>query len=195
MDNQLIDRLARRLAAALSRRHVAALLLSTGVAPLLRFAPVATGKKKKRNKPKKNEFGCLDVGKKCNGKNNKCCSGICNGKRPKKKKKDKSKCAAHDTGACTPERDFCVAGQISASCGTNGLCVETTGNASFCASGQGISQELNCRVCSTDKDCEAQGFPLGSACVIFTGGTFCFGVSDCAGVNGSTGTACFAPGA
>ena len=48
--------------------------------------------KKKNKKPKNNAFGCLNVGQACNGKNDKCCSGICDGKKPKKGKKDKSKC-------------------------------------------------------------------------------------------------------
>ena len=41
-------------------------------------------KHKKRNKPDNNAFGCLNVGQHCNGKDDKCCSGICDGKKPKK---------------------------------------------------------------------------------------------------------------
>jgi hypothetical protein len=197
MNRDAFDTLARSFAVSSSRRDAMhGFVTALGIRWTATFFPGSVAaKNKKRKKPKKNEFGCLNVGQQCSGKDSKCCSGICQGKKPKKGKKDKSTCIDHNAGACSLERNFCDAGQISANCGSNGICAKTTGNASFCLSSEGISQELNCRVCSTDRDCEAQGFPLGSACVIFTGGTFCLGVSDCAGVNGSTGTACFARGA
>jgi hypothetical protein len=175
LDNQFIDRLARRVAAAPSRRHVVALFLSPAVPRLLWSVPEAAAKKNKRNKPKKNEFGCLNVGKKCNGKDNKCCSGICKGNRPKKGKKDKSKCAAHNVQECQDDQDACL--MLATPCGAEGACFRTTGKASFCGTGDG-----ECTVCTRDSDCEA-GFGPGAACAICA--------SDC----GSTGTTACIPAA
>lgn len=130
-------------------------------------------KRKKDKKPKNNAFGCLNVGQACNGKNDKCCSGICDGKRPKKGKKDKSKCAGHDASTCQPGFDLCLG--VFAICSGAGVCTTTTGNAPFCAGGSGI-----CTRCSRDTDCEAAGFGLGAACIVCnsecpdTGGTVCF---------------------
>ncbi|MGH2617744.1 MAG: hypothetical protein ACRDJC_21155, partial [Thermomicrobiales bacterium] len=56
---------------------------------------------KKRKKPRPNEFGCLNVGQTCGGRSERCCSSICQGKKPKKGKKDRSRCVAHNVGGCT----------------------------------------------------------------------------------------------
>jgi hypothetical protein len=59
------DRLTRSLASFSSRRDLIrglASALGLGlIAP--QFPGSAVGKNKKRNKPKKSEFGCLDIGK------------------------------------------------------------------------------------------------------------------------------------
>src|SRR5687768_235577 len=67
-------------------------LLSGGLALAAGWFGVfdATAKNKRKKKSQKNAFRCLNVGQKCAGKNGKCCSGICNGKKPKKGKKDRS---------------------------------------------------------------------------------------------------------
>ena len=102
-----------------------------------------------------------------------CCSGICEGKKPKKGKKDKSRCAAHHTGGCLPGQDSCNSGSESFPCGTNAACFQTTGKAGFCSATAG-----NCFDCTKDTDCEF--FGAGSACVICfgecpqTGGRGCF---------------------
>lgn len=160
---------------ALSRRNTLAALV--GILPAwalpLPLATLAKKKKRKKNKPKKNEFGCLNVGKHCNGKDSKCCSGICDGKKPKKGKKDKSKCVGHDASTCRPGFDLCLG--VFAICSGAGVCTTTTGNAPFCAGGSGT-----CTLCSRDTDCEAAGFGPGAACVVCnsecpdTGGTVCF---------------------
>jgi hypothetical protein len=135
-------------------------------------------KKKKRkntknNKPENNAFGCLNVGQHCNGKDDTCCSGICDGKKPKKGKKDKSKCVGHDANICQSGFDLCQG--VIATCSNGGACVTTTGNAPFCAGGTGV-----CTVCSRDPDCVAAGFGTLAACVVCnsecpeTGGTVCF---------------------
>lgn len=177
LDNLLIDRLARRLATALSRRHAAALFLSTAVSPLLRYTSGDAAKKRKRKKPKKNEFGCLDVGKKCNGKDNKCCSGICKGKRPKKGKKDRSKCVAHNTSTCQVGEDTCLLDSIRCGTDPSSHCFRTTGKAGFC----GALDSGVCVACAKDKDCETD-FGPGAACVA------------CPDCGLAVTTACFAPG-
>lgn len=137
-------------------------------------------KRKKRNKnknnnkkPENNAFGCLNIGQACNGKDDKCCSGICDGKKPKKGKKDTSKCAGHDANICQPGFDVCQG--VIAMCSNGGACFTTTGKAPFCAGGNGV-----CTVCKRDPDCVAAGFGALAACVVCTsecpetGGTVCF---------------------
>jgi hypothetical protein len=121
--------------------------------------PVSVAKNR-RHKPKKNEFGCLNVGKPCNGKNHKCCSGICKGKRPKKGKKDKSKCVAHNVAGCQVGQDGCL--NLDAACGIAGLCYRTTGKAGFCGTSG------SCTGCKKDTECEAEHGP-GAACVVCPG--------------------------
>jgi hypothetical protein len=150
--------------------------------------------KKNAKKPPRNAFGCLEVGKPCRGKDSSCCSGVCRGKKPKKGKKDTSKCVAHNTVGCTPERSVCFTGNQSSFCGPQKLCMATTGNAGFCAAGV-FSQEIHCRVCGKDTDCEAAGFGQGAACVLVNQGFCATPESTCAGINGSSGTACLPPGA
>ena len=134
-------------------------------------------KHKKRNKPQNNAFGCLNVGQHCNGKDDKCCSGICDGKKPKKGKKDKSKCVGHNAGPCQDAFDVCEG--VALTCGLSGACFKTTGNAPFCAGGNS-----ECQPCQRDVDCVNQGFGVGAACVVCN--------SECALISG--GTVCFAAG-
>jgi hypothetical protein len=185
MDADRFDAVARALGAVSSRRRalIAALggLVPFGTRP-------ADAKNGRTKKPKLNAFGCLNVGQKCRGKDSTCCSGICQGKKPKKGKKDRSTCVAHNTGGCTLDRDLCFNPQL-APCSKTAFCLTTTGNAPFCA--ENIADF--CRPCGKDKDCEALGFGPGAACVILRTQGIC--VSGCEGVNGSSGTACLPPGA
>lgn len=194
MDANRFDDVVRSLNEGSTRRGISRAFAGLGLAgvigPLLGFID-AEAKKKKKKKPKLNAFGCVNVGGACRGNDDLCCSGICEGKKPKK---DKSKCVAHNTGGCTPPRSFCVTGSPVSFCAPgepDALCYATTGNAGYCASLVGLSAEINCRVCNSDQECEAQGFPPGSACVIHTGD----GCESCNGINGSEGTACVPPGA
>ena len=134
-------------------------------------------KKNKNNKPENNAFGCLDVGQACNGNDDNCCSGTCDGNKPKKGKKDKSRCEAHNVNSCDDAFDTCEG--VPATCGLAGACFKTTGNAPFCAGGNG-----ECRPCNRDIDCLIQGFGVGAACVVCN--------SECALISG--GTVCFAAG-
>ncbi len=199
MDGYRFDRIVKSFGLPASRRSALGIFSALGLAggAALRIpASVEAKKKGKKKKLKLNDFGCVNVGGACRGKNALCCSGICEGKKPKKGKKDKSKCLAHSTGGCTPQRSLCVTGSAVSYCTpgeVDAVCVATTGNAGYCASNVGLGP-ANCRVCRTDQECEAAGFPAGSACVILTG-VGCVGAGDCNGINGSQGTACVPPGA
>jgi hypothetical protein len=141
--------------------------------------------KKKPKKPKPNAFGCLDVGKPCGGDDGNCCSGICEGVKPKKGKKDKSRCIGHNAGICKVDFDLCSTGSFHLCSSTNPLCacLLTTGNAAFCADASlGLTQL--CRDCRQDADCQEE-FGPGAACLV-TGGV-------CESSCPDTGTACMPP--
>jgi hypothetical protein len=189
MDASRFDRLVRSLSTGSSRRgllRLAATSLGIGVA--VHVPAVARAKKK----IKKNEFGCVNVGNKCRGKDGKCCSGICQGKKPKKDEKDKSKCQAHDTGTgCVAgqQSPFCRTGEVIAmglhsegeppgqcttSTGFAGVCQTTTGNAPYCA------RDDECFRCTKDTECELVCGP-GAVC------------ARCVGCDEEGGTACLGP--
>lgn len=196
MDARHFDDIAKAVTRGQTNRRTAlrALTSATLGALAVRFPDSSEAKKRKKKRKKKlvkNAFGCVDVGGKCRGNDGACCSGVCQGKKPKKGKKDKSVCVAHNTGGCTLERDICVNGTEESICNQSSACTKTTGKAPFC----GTPENVECRICSTDQDCEEQGFPIGSACIILTGGECVGEDADCNGVNGSSGTACAGPGA
>lgn len=165
MEPTHFDDMTRSLTEASSRRSVLTRLAGAAFAIAVAQLPVVAGARKKKRKKKLslNTFGCVDVGKACRGNSGNCCSGICEGKKPKKGKKDKSRCIAHNSGACQETQDFCL-GTV-AGCGTNGVCARTTGEASFCAA---ISP-ASCYSCRKDEDCEV-GFGPGAACVVCAAG-------------------------
>jgi hypothetical protein len=140
-----------------------------------------------------NEYGCVNVGKPCRGNNANCCSGICEGKAPRKGKPDRSRCVAHNASICTGSSSLCSTG-IPPACNPNSAmstCVRTTGNAGFCADFKTGSESQGasyyCRDCSKDIDCQAE-FGPGAACVVYdgicsqfctaTGGTACMPAGD-----------------
>jgi hypothetical protein len=191
MNANRIGELTQTLTSLPSRRDVLRGLAGAGLGlGGLQLAPVANAKKKHKHKKRKpkakpNEFGCLEIGDACSNADQ-CCSGLCEGKKGKKR------CQAHNVGGCSLDRSRCFNPAVSP-CSATATCLTTTGNAPFCAENTGSSLEANCQICSKDKDCEALGFGAGSACVIFRiEGACTFG---CEGINGSTGTACIAPGA
>jgi hypothetical protein len=205
MDDRYFDALTRRLTTArVCRRTIVGILASGAIAWSRGGTNITSARKRKQKKQKKrkqqkqrppvlNAFGCVAIGLPCRGDSALCCSGICQGAPPRQGKPDTSVCIAHNAANCSPERGFCATGDDKRSvCGTSGICVATTGNAGFCASDDNNSPEINCRVCGSDADCVAQGFPPGSACAVLTGG-FCVGENNCVDVNGSNGTACLVP--
>jgi hypothetical protein len=161
MDAARFDRWTQMLAAAASRRQtILSLLLSAAIlSPKPEGAMAGTG--------------CKNVGKKCKNAGQ-CCSGICQGKKGKKK------CKAHDANGCKP-------GQQSAGCGGNdvtcttsagisdGVCQTTTGNAGFCTNVGG------CFACTKDADCQPFCGPR-AACIVCEEGCAPFGFStSCVG--------------
>jgi hypothetical protein len=166
MDAARFDAWTRRRFGLAAGGALAALWSLVGITP----APA-----KKKKKLKFNEFGCVNVGGKCRGKDANCCSNICQGEKPKQGKKDKSRCVAHDEQGCQAGQieDFC--GGADVPCTTSapepGLCNTTTGNAGYCAD-FGV-----CFPCQKDLDCQNQSqFGPGSACVLCApcaGGTGC----------------------
>jgi hypothetical protein len=152
--------MTRSLTDASTRRSILTRLAGAAFAAVAIPLPsVAKARKKTRKKPSVNAFGCLNVGQACGGNDGTCCSGICEGNKPKKGKKDKSRCVAHHTSSCQATDDFCE-GTLT-DCGTNGVCARTIGRASICANVNGPG---GCTSCSVDRDCEAAYGP-GAACV------------------------------
>jgi hypothetical protein len=170
MDGSQFDAITRSIRQTSSRRTILGGLAALG-AVTLRFSGITEAKKRKK-KAQLNAYGCLDVGQQCGGNNERCCSGICQGKKPKKGKRDKSVCAAHDALTCTAGQDSCLGTNLY--CGTTGICVQTTGKAEFCG------RTPTCAACLRDADCEAMKGP-GAACVVCaisscpeTGGMACY---------------------
>ena len=178
MDGSRFDDLTRALTASPSRHRLVRGFAAAVLAQAALLGPDpgdGAARKRRKKKFKKNTFGCVDVGKKCYGKDARCCSGICdgNGKR--------SKCAAHNEGSCTRNDNSCLEPFL---CGVDGECYRTTGKAGFC----GRIGTCDCDPCKKDKDCEAE-FGAGAACIVCITNS----VDDCVGVNGSKGTACVPP--
>jgi hypothetical protein len=167
MDSDRFDVLTRTLTTASSRRRVLAALGS--LVSLGAFPASAKKGKKKAKKSKRNAFGCLNVGQPCRGNSANCCSGLCQGKKPKKGKKDTSKCLGHNAGICIADADSCTAG-VEVPCNPGNpscFCTLTTGNAGFCAAFSG-GPAGHCRVCRKDTDCEPE-FGEGAACLVLGG--------------------------
>jgi hypothetical protein len=147
------DAIVRSLAAASSRRVIVRGLAGLALVRAGARLPDAADAKQRKKKLQRNAFGCVDVGGKCRGKDANCCSGICQGKKPKKGKKDKSRCVGHDESICTLAQDACVATaeNCATTAGPNGTCFVTTGNAPYCASPNG----RQCFPCTKDEDCQS----------------------------------------
>jgi hypothetical protein len=181
MDAPRFDRWTRSLTDTVSRRSVLGLAGAALGLAATRFPGIATAKKKHKKKvPKKltrNSFGCVDVGKACRGNSANCCSGICDGRKPKRGKQDKSQCVAHDASTCQAGNDGEVCGGLfNIECtnisGNLSTCHTTTGNAGYCPT------YVQCTVCRRDSDCEPlyQGGAACLRCAECTEGTACAGV-------------------
>jgi len=188
MDGHHFDELLHALTA--SRRSLFSGGLTVAAGWLGGAAVTARKKRKKKTKLKRNAFGCVDVGQACRGNSGNCCSGLCEGKKPKQGKKDKSRCVDHNAGICGAESDLCTSG-VAHFChpsNANCVCMLTTGNAGFCGDFTSeMGQEVQCRVCRTDPDCQDE-FGPGAACLSLGGISIC--AESCAATGG---TACAPP--
>jgi hypothetical protein len=172
MDADSLRDLRRLISSPASRRGV---LASLGGGFLAGLVVVQNGddvaarrRRKKRRKaslPTLNAFGCVSVGQACAGSDDLCCSGVCDGEKPGKGKKDQSRCAARNALDCLAGADSCL-GLGVVTCGAYGYCQQTTGGASFCA---GFAFADCSFSCSRDADCVATMGP-GAACVVCPGG-------------------------
>jgi hypothetical protein len=183
MNGHAFDHAMRYLTTELTRRSLsqtalhAALVLGGAGLPV-GVAAKKKRKNKKRKKIKRNAFGCVNVGNFCQNSGH-CCSGICQGKKGKKK------CKAHDSGDCQAgQREEACGGEdvfCTSSAGGLGVCDTTTGNAAYCAVSAG------CFACAKDADCRGVCGPA-AACIVCagecddTGGTACVGPSECPGL-------------
>ena len=185
MDATQFDHAVRAIEAGRPRRRVLGALFAASLAtPLLGLSPaVETDARKKRKKRRKNRkkirrngFGCVNVGQKCYGRHDVCCSGICDGTGKR------SVCAGHNAESCAPTTHTCLEQGTGTCGGGGGSCFTTTGNAPFC----GELGLCDCAPCAFDADCVAE-HGAGAACIQCAGTTDGF----CTGVNGSgQGTAC-----
>jgi hypothetical protein len=168
MDQHRYHALTRTLTCLPSRRDVlrglTGVALGLGVARLPEEAASRKKRKRKRRekKAKPNAFGCLSVGKPCK-KADQCCAGICGGK------KGARTCRAHGTGTCNQEAEGLCTSPNPASllCNNNPTCIcfGTTADSRFCVDTIASSGTDVCTDCKKDADCEALGFPAGSACI------------------------------
>jgi hypothetical protein len=171
MEHDRFDQFVSALAQRPSRRAFAG-ILGLGALGLAGSTQVdvASARKKHKKKVKNNEFGCVDVGKFCKNAGQ-CCSGICQGKKGKKK------CIAHGESTCVSGQKEPICGGTGVTCptpnGEQGLCDTTTGNAGYCVA------DGNCFACKKDADCIAQ-CGADAACIQcatcgLTGGFACVG--------------------
>jgi hypothetical protein len=160
MDQQRLRALTRTLNGVPSRRDVLRGLAGTGLGLSLARLPVLVAASTR------NQYGCLNVGDRCR-RASQCCSGICTRENGKKK------CRAHHRSGCAETADSC---RKPVSCATSGLCVRTTGKASFCGISGGV-----CSGCTRDVECEPSYGP-GAACVV---------CAECTNTDGRPATICF----
>lgn len=177
------DRAVRAMHSGVQRRRVLGSFLAASLAaPLFGFASSSgvdarrKKRRKKRKKIKRNRFGCVNVGQKCYGRSEVCCSGICEGSGKK------SRCVAHNVDTCANTPHTCLEQGTGDCGGGQGSCFTTTGNAPFC----GHIGTCDCAPCTKDADCVAE-HGAGAACIQCAGTEF----YQCTNVNGSSqGTAC-----
>jgi hypothetical protein len=196
MDGNRFDSLARSVGRRRSRRDAFQALAAAGLAAAAVKIGLGTEPAEAAQVTAERRFSCAAVGEKCNGKDSNCCSGRCKGKGARKGKKDKrgrrdrrdnSNCVAHDQSTCTADQDTCVSGRVACGRGSNGGCLQSTGNAPFCGEVSRIGNGpplLTCEDCETDKQCDEKGYGPGAACVVCE--------SKCEAINEKS-TACAGP--
>jgi hypothetical protein len=159
VESARFDQWTQTITQLASRRGIARLLTGGALGLAVSRIPIDVDAKNKKSKLKRNAYGCVNVGQPCRGNDVNCCSGICQGKKPKNGKRDRSSCVAHDVASCQPGEDAC---DIAVSCGAGASCYRTTGNGVFCGSLAGVS----CQSCNEDADCVALGHGPSAACIV-----------------------------
>ena len=159
------DRLTRMVLDVSSRRGLLrTLAVGSGLAVVRAPGTLPAKGKNKKQKLKRNEFGCVNIGGACRGRDSVCCSGICDGKKPKRGEKDKSKCVVHHQGVCTAAHRACTDDVPPVPCNPDrpkAFCFRTTGRAGYC----GDDVIPGCIPCRKDADCVSQ-VGQGGACVV-----------------------------
>lgn len=189
------DRLTRMVSSLSSRRALMRALSAVSAIAALPAPDILAAKsvgKTKQKKPKlqRNQYGCVAVGGACRGRDRHCCSGRCQGKKPKRGRADKSHCVAHHAGTIEDGSRGCLPGDDSYGpgetlCTTNAgeefaQCWLTTGDAGYCGFGAACIPGG----CRKDADCLAP-CGAGAACVVLPDycqgiDTVCFGIEGCA---------------
>lgn len=182
MDQRRFDGLIRKLTEEpRSRRGSLRLVAGTALGGLLAGAGFGA--------PAAEAAGCRKVDEPCR-QERQCCSGLCRGKRGKKT------CRGHGAGTCKQQGQplICTAPEpVLARCGTDPdsdcACFRTTAGTNYCGEFFALSGCTDCSrpcaECERDADCEALGYPPGSACAPTTTGR-CIGLCE-------SGTFCLAP--
>lgn len=168
MDGSQFDAFIRSLTGSRRSLLAGSLALATGWLGVSATEAKKKHKKRKPKKPKPNAYGCLEVADPCQNEEQ-CCSGICDGK------KGKRKCRAHDTETCDQKRPgYCEAGNPYLALCHGGLanCFRTTAGSNVC------SRNLLCADCQRDADCEALGYPPGTACAPLGGDYSCADICE-----------------
>jgi hypothetical protein len=155
MDADRFDAVTRLLSRGSSRRALLRLFSGSGVGlALISLGRTGGASTKTSPQVKRNEFGCVNVGNKCRGRDRACCSDRCKGKRPEPGERDRSRCVAHDASTCEAGQSLQDCGGTTAdvpcttSTGVKGSCITTTGNAAYCL------REAYCHECRRDADCQ-----------------------------------------
>lgn len=104
---------------------------------------------------------CKQNGRPCDG-GNQCCSGVCRGKRGRKKCRP-----APGQGSCTIAKDTCKVGGVVGACASGGgegcACLRRPSGAAFCADLTTIDC-LPCAQCPTGTTCVRAPFNSCSTC-------------------------------
>jgi len=164
VDERRFDWLTRRLADPSSRRRVLSTLAggALGLLPVLSWEAAAAT--------------CLATGKACK-RGSQCCSGLCKGKKGKKKCRP-----VPFQSLCTTRISVCLRDDLTISdCGLGSLvcdCQVTTAGRAFCSDSGIDSSDCDC---ASDQECQAR-LGAGAACVRRAGNScdVCRGPTFCA---------------
>jgi hypothetical protein len=189
MDAKRFDSLSRAVGRRRSRRGAVQTLATAALGAAAIRIGLSTVPAEAAQVEVERRFNCIAVGDACKGNDSQCCSGKCKGKKSsgggrKRNRRDKSRCVAHDQGSCTADQDTCESGRVACGRGSNGGCLQTTGNAPFCGEVSRIGTGpplLGCEICEKDEDCVNLNYGSGAACVVCE--------SKCEAVNNKS-TAC-----